>query len=75
MARSVSSPTPGMQSSEASRDTTAAPIASGGGGGGVASGTASVDRDQVYIWILELINPETREHALIELRCEGVAYY
>lgn len=67
MARSVSSPTPGMQSSEASRDTTAAPIASGGGGGGVASGTASVDRDQVYIWILELINPETREHALIEL--------
>ena len=67
MARSVSSPTPGMQSSEASRDTTGAPTSGGGAPG------SSVDRDQVYTWILELINPDTREHALIELRCVGVA--
>ena len=29
---------------------------------------SAVDREQVYSWILELTNPETREHALIELR-------
>lgn len=55
MARSISSPTPGM-TSDVSRDTSRVPI------------TSNVDRDQVYTWILELINPETREHALIELR-------
>ena len=29
---------------------------------------SAVDREQVYSWILELTNPETREHAFIELR-------
>ena len=53
-ARSLSSPVP---SSEVSRDSSRPNV-----GGGV------VDRDQVYTWILELTNPETREHALIELR-------
>lgn len=72
MARSISSPTPGMQSSEVSRDGSGAP-AGGGGGGGGGGVPSSVDRDQVYTWILELINPDTREHALIELRCVGVA--
>lgn len=61
MVRSVSSPTPGMPPStitpsEGSRDMSRIPS------------SGNVDRDQVYAWILELTNPDTREHALIELR-------
>lgn len=57
MARSISSPTPTMPTSDVSRDASRA-----------SGATTSVDREQVYTWILELINPDTREHALIELR-------
>ena len=28
-----------------------------------------VDRDKIYQWIVELASPETRENALLELRC------
>lgn len=28
----------------------------------------TVEREKVYMWILELTNPETRENALLELR-------
>ena len=57
MATSISSPTPSAipTSDGASRDSSRAIV-------------SSVDREQVYTWILELINPDTREHALIELR-------
>lgn len=30
---------------------------------------SSVDREKIYQWIMELSNPETRENALLELRC------
>ncbi len=33
-----------------------------------AAGDTSVDRDQVYQWILDLGNPKSRENALLELR-------
>ena len=56
MTRSISSPTPGMPPSEGSRDMSRIPS------------SGNVDREQVYSWILELTNPDTREHALIELR-------
>lgn len=29
----------------------------------------TVEREKVYVWILELTSPETRETALLELRC------
>ena len=29
----------------------------------------TVEREKVFQWILELTNPETRENALLELRC------
>lgn len=28
----------------------------------------TVDREKVYLWIVELSNPDTRENALLELR-------
>lgn len=35
---------------------------------------STVNREQVYTWILELTNPDTREHALIELRYMCIMY-
>ena len=29
----------------------------------------NIDREQIYTWIQELTHPETREQALLELRC------
>jgi CCR4-NOT transcription complex subunit 9 len=55
MTRSISSPTPSMPAAETSRDMPR------------TSSSTNLDREQVYVWILELINPDTREHALIEL--------
>ena len=68
MGRAVSSPTPVVTSEAAapSRDPSmvqrqqSSGVGSGGGG--------PVDREQVYQWILDLTPPDTREHALIELR-------
>ena len=56
--RSLSSPTPGTPTNT---ETTREPIRTTGNNN-------MVDREQVYTWIMELTNPETREHALIELR-------
>lgn len=32
-----------------------------------AKAATNVNREQVYVWIQELLHPDTREHALIEL--------
>ena len=49
----------------------------GGGGGGVPQLTASnlppEDREQVYRWIQELGNPDSRETALLELSKKRVS--
>lgn len=69
MGRAVSSPT-SMVTSESSAPTPRdQPVQQRQQSVGVGStGTSSVDREQVYQWIQELTPPDTREHALIELR-------
>jgi len=37
--------------------------------GGQAGVVGNIDREQIYTWIQELTHPETREQALLELRC------
>jgi len=32
------------------------------------SAMQQVDRDKIYLWIVELASPDTRENALLELR-------
>ncbi|KAG0724988.1 CCR4-NOT transcription complex subunit 9 [Chionoecetes opilio] len=34
---------------------------------GTSGGITSAERDKIYLWIIELANPETRENALLEL--------
>lgn len=35
---------------------------------GTLASSGAVDKEQVYSWIQQLTHPDTREHALIELR-------
>lgn len=70
--RSMSSPTPGLTVNEGARDQPTQPPATThaqtpGPTIGATKLPGNVNREQVYQWIQELANPETREHALIEL--------
>lgn len=38
------------------------------GGGGGAPTMSPMEREKVFQWIAELVNPETRENSLLELR-------
>ena len=33
-----------------------------------SSGLSEMEREKIYTWVLELSSPDTREHALLELR-------
>lgn len=57
----------GSAGSESSSSLAAAGQAPGGGQQNGGTSTA-VDKEKIYQWINELTNPETREHALLELR-------
>jgi len=85
MANTVSQSDPAATTSAAAAPTGSATVAASGagsaatGGGGTgsaaASAAAAAEREQIFIWIQELSNPDARETALLELskKREGVS--